>query len=367
MASSDAVPVKQRLALFLPNLGGGGAERVALAMIQGFVNQGYAVDLVLVQRKGVLLPLVPDEVHIVDLGASKLRQALWPLVRYLRDRRPYALHAMMWPLPLIAIAARKLARTGTRIVGSEHTTLSAMPHALRYRAVRALTRRAYLGADGLVAVSAGVADDLSAFIGLPRERITVINNPLLLPDILPYPQIATAMWPEGTKRILAVGALKSEKNYPLLLHALSQVRELMPASLLILGDGPLREKLERQIVEMGLGDAVVLAGFTTDPWPYFAAADLFVLSSDTEGLPTVLIEALHADLPIVSTDCPNGPREILDHGAYGVLVPCGDEGALADALARELNEDRSRLGCRSRAQELSGSNPLWHHIAAMIG
>ena len=359
-------PRDQRLALFLPDLGGGGAERVGLALLQGFLERGHPVDVVLARRKGALLPMVPAGVEIVDLGTAKLRQVVPPLARYLRERRPHALHAMMWPLPLLAMVARAIARVDTRIIGSEHTTLSAMPHGLRHRVVRALTRRAYLRADGLVAVSAGVADDLSAFLAIPRDRITVIHNPLSLPASLPHPAMR---WPAGTKRILAVGALKVEKNYPLLLRALARVRERVPASLLILGEGPLRGTIERQIADLGLSDAVVLAGFDTDPWPYYAAADLFALSSDCEGLPTVLIEALHAGLPIVSTDCPSGPREILVGGTYGALTPCGDERALADAMVRRLKDDRimSDGRLKARARDLSGVGPLQDHLALMTG
>ena len=367
MAGQEGGGHRQRLALFLPNLGGGGAERVALAMIQGFLDQGYAVDLVLARREGALLPLVPADAQIVDLGAAKLRQAIGPLVRYLRERRPHALHAMMWPLPLIAVLARGIAGVRTRIVGSEHTTLSTMPHGLRHRAVRAVTRWAYQKADALVTVSAGVADDLSAFVGVPRDRIAVIHNPLLLPMELPDPQIAAGRWPAGTKRILAVGALKSEKNYPLLLRALMRVRERMAASLLILGDGPLRSALEQQIADLRLDEAVVLAGFETDPWPYYVAADVFVLSSDCEGFGNVLVEALHAELPVVSTDCPSGPKEILAKGVYGDLVECGDDVALADALMRQLGKGRiAGAGHRIRARALSGEGAICDHLALMI-
>jgi glycosyltransferase involved in cell wall biosynthesis len=310
--------------------------------------------------------LVPAEANVVDLGVDKLRKIVLPLARYLRERRPYAMHVMMWPLPLLTIAARAIARVDTRIIGSEHTTLSTMPHGLRKSWVRALTRRAYLQADGLIAVSAGVADDLSAFVGLPRERITVIHNPLLLPAALPNPASAVARWPANTKRILAVGALKAEKNYPLLLRALTRVRERMPASLLILGDGPLRGALELQVADMGLVDAVVFAGFSTDPWPFYAAADLFVLSSDCEGFGNVLVEAMHAGLPIVSTDCPNGPREILADGAYGALVPCSDEAALAGALmAEDTMIDPAHL--RYRAAMLSSGSAIDAHAQLLIG
>lgn len=357
---------RRRVAIFLPDMGGGGAERVALALLQGLVDRGHPVDLVLAQRRGVLLPLVPEGVEIVDLGASKLRRVVLPLARYLRRRQPHALHAMMWPLPLMAIAAREIACVETRIVGSEHTTLSTMPHGLRHSAVRMLTRQIYAHADALVAVSAGVADDMAAFIGVPRDRITVIHNPLLLPATLPDPGAAAARWPAGTKRILAVGTLKPEKNYPLLLRALAKVRDCMPASLLILGDGPLRAALEMQVAQEGLSEAVVFAGFDTDPWSYYSAADLFVLSSDSEGLPTVLIEALHAGLPIVSTDCPSGPREILKDGQYGALVGCDDEDRLAGAIIKAAHRQVEPVAQRARAAELAGNGPLTCHLALMM-
>jgi len=357
---------KARLALFLPDLGGGGAERVALALLQGFLDRGHPVDLVLAQRRGALLPLVPQDVDIIDLGAPKLRQVIGPLARYLRQRRPQTLHAMMWPLPLIAVAARALARVDTRIIGSEHTTLSTMPHGLRHRVVRAITRFSYIRTNALVAVSVGVAEDLSTFIGVPRNRITVIHNPLQLPAILPDRAIAAGRWPTGTKRILAVGALKSEKNYPLLLRALAGVRERIPASLLILGDGPLREALEAQVTQDGLDDAVIFAGFDTNPWPYYAAADLFVLSSDYEGFGNVLVEALYAGLPVVSTDCPNGPSEILDGGRFGALATCGDATLLASVMLDQLHSPPSDVATlRARATELAGTASLLEHLKLM--
>jgi len=261
-----------------------------------------------------------------------------------------------------------MARVGTRIIASEHVTLSLMPHGLRYAAVRAITRRAYRMMDGIVAVSAGVADDLAAFVGIPRQRITVIHNPLLLPDVLPGRDMALQYWPAETKRLLAVGTLKEQKNYPLLLDALAKVREQVPTSLLILGDGSLREALKAQVAQSGLTNAVVFAGFDTDPWPYYAAADLFVLSSDYEGLPTVLIEALHAGLPIVSTDCPSGPREILEDGVYGALVSCGDPQALASAIVHALLSlpavtSKAR---QTRAHALARSGSFELHLATML-
>jgi glycosyltransferase involved in cell wall biosynthesis len=358
--------VEQRLAVLLPDLGGGGAERVALAMLQGILDRGYKVDLVLASRSGALLPLVPDGVEIIDLGAKKLRGALFPLARYLRDRRPYAMHVMMWPMPLFAVIARAMARVDTRLIGSEHTNLSTVAYGLRPRLVRAVTRRAYLKLDALIAVSKGVADDLSAFINFPRSRISVIYNPLLLPDSIPAPDVAKSKWPAGTRRLLAVGELKIDKNYPLMLRAIAKLRSHTPVSLLILGEGSLLHELEQRVVEEGLKDAVIFAGFDNDVWPYYAAAELFILSSDTEGFGNVLVEAMHAGVPVVSTDCRSGPSEVLDGGRFGTLVPCGDDAALADAISAALKNKFDALDLRARAAELSGAEAVNRHMAMMI-
>jgi glycosyltransferase involved in cell wall biosynthesis len=361
------VEQNSRLAFFLPNLGGGGAERVALALMEGFLDQGYEIDLVLSEQQGTLLPLVPKSVEIFDLKASKLRKSIVPLARYLGLRRPWALHAMMWPLPLLAVAARGIAGVDTRIIGSEHTTLSTMPHGLANPVVRLLTRKGYQRLDELIAVSTGVADDLAKFIGLDRNQISTIYNPLSLPKCLPDPAAARQLWPANTKRILAVGALKREKNYPLLLRSLSRVCETTSSSLLILGDGPLRGELEAMAIELGLRERVIFFGFGTDPWPYYSAADLFVLSSDFEGFGNVLVEALHAGLPIVSTNCPNGPAEILDMGNFGRLVPCNDEKALAEAMIEEMTEKKFNDSAVAWASSISGHERIDDHLKKMIG
>jgi glycosyltransferase involved in cell wall biosynthesis len=356
---------RRRVALFLPDMGVGGAERVALALLQGFVDRGFAVDLVLASQHGPLLALVPDKVEIIDLHAPKLRQIPFALARYLRHRRPAALHAMMWPMPLLAIIARIIARAKTRIVISEHTTLSTVPHALRHRIVRSLTRRAYLKADALLAVSAGVADDMAPFIGLPRGQIEVIYNPLQLPADLPPVGALAGRWPAGTRRLLAVGELKFEKNYPLLLRALVELRRNVPASLLIVGGGSLHAELQREVAALDLQDAVVFVDFVNDVWPYYRSAELFVLSSDIEGFGNVLVEAMHAGIPVVTTDCPSGPREILDDGRFGTLVPCGDEDALAQALADGLIRPVDPAVLRRRAAELSGEVAIDKHVAIL--
>ncbi|MBH9538457.1 glycosyltransferase [Novosphingopyxis sp. YJ-S2-01] len=368
MVESEHVPNdKRRLALFLPDMGGGGAERVALALLEGFLERGHPVDLVLSERKGPLLEMVPKEVEIFDLHAPRQRSTLLPLTRYLRERRPFALHAMMWPLPVVSVMARILAHVDTRIVGGEHVTLSYMPFALRHKVVRAVTRFFYRRADGLTAVSEGVADDVATLIGLPHEYFEVIYNPLLLPAEPVSEDDMRDLWPDRTHRLLAVGELKNQKNFSLLLEAMAILRKRGDISLVILGEGECEEELRQQMNALGLSDCVTFAGFHKDIWRFFNAADLFVLSSDYEGLPTVLIEALHAGLPIVSTDCPSGPDEILEGGIYGELVPLRDPVALARGIEKMLGVDVSPSNQRARAVELSGRNAIERHRNLMLG
>ncbi len=327
-----------RIAFLIPDMGGGGAERVALRLIEGFVARGHDVDLVLMQRQGALLPLVPHGVRIVALGVSRMRNAVVPLVRYLRRAKPDAMQVSMWPLTIVGIAAAGLARSGTRVVTSDHSTLSRQyagkPRTLRF--LRWSIATFYPKASALIAVSRGVADDLAALSGIGRAAFTVVPNPVPAPS--PNSQTDHAvdpMWRDATHRILAVGSFKTEKNFALLLDALNRLDAAIDWRAVILGDGPLRPSLEQRAGALGIADRIDLPGFVPDPAPWYRTASHFVLSSDFEGLPTVLIEALHAGLTIVSTDCESGPREILEDGG-GTLVSVGDPNAMADAISQSL-------------------------------
>lgn len=363
----------RRLALLLPDMSGGGAERVALALMRAWIARGHSVDLVLVNARGVLLPLVPPEVAIVDLGATRLTRAFFPLLRYLRLHRPHALHAMMWPLTIVAVLARLVSRVPARIVVSDHIALSKQygGSARTMRAIRWSVRLLYPLADARVLVSASAADDLAAMSGLPRRAIDVVHNPLDLPIGLARDRSAKDWGQDGAARIVTLGVLKAQKNHALLLHAFALVRarrtEQGRARLAIVGDGVLRPALERLADDLGIADDVIFAGYDLDPWPWLASADVFVLSSDYEGFGNVLVEALHAGLPVVSTDCESGPREILGDGAHGLLVPCGDPVALAAAVERALDGPHDPVAGRARARALSGQGSIDRHIALMLG
>lgn len=356
-----------RVALFLPSLAGGGAERVALALLSALRERNCQVDLLLVRREGELLPLVPDDVRVLELGGGRIMRSLRPLVRYLRHEKPAALHAFMWPLTVLAVVARRLARAPTRVIVSDHTTLSRHASSSReLRAMRLTIRRFYAWADARVQVSEAAADDMGELSGLDRSSIEVIANPLLLPAEIRTTAEVERLWgaPPG-ERILTVGSLKESKDHHTLLHAFACLSR-PNARLMVVGDGVLRAELQALAGELGVADRVIWAGFQLDPWPFYASADLFVLASRLEGQPMVLLEALASGLPIVSTDCPSGPGEVLDGGRYGRLVPVGDAVALAEAIAGALVGRSDSAALRHRAAELIESRSLERHIELLL-
>lgn len=334
------------VAINLPSLRGGGAERAMVTLANGFAARGLTVHLVLAKAEGPYLTEVDRRVRIVDLKSRRVLNSLPRLVRYLRMTRPRAMLAAMHHVSVIAILARLISRAPTHLVVAERNTLN--PVSLRsatawQRLLLWLIRVSYPMAGEVTAVSEGAADALATAIGLPRERIRVIYNPIDVDQIqvlslepLHHPWLSDLKPP----LLLAAGRLTEQKDFPTLVHAFTRLRQQRPARLVILGEGEERAALESQIRAAGLAKDVVLPGFTANPFPWMRRASVFVLSSAWEGLPNVLIQAMACGTPVVSTDCTCGPAEILEHGRWGRLVPVGDATALADALAATLDDPR---------------------------
>jgi glycosyltransferase involved in cell wall biosynthesis len=216
-----------------------------------------------------------------------------------------------------------------------------------------LVRRFYPRADAIVAVSATVAADLADFGRIPREKVTAIPNPVLTPALLArmsqapeHPEWLNA----GAPLIVSAARLAPQKDLKTLLRAFSLLRARRDVRLLILGEGRSRASLEALSEELELGHDFRMPGRVLNPLPYMRGADIFALSSIYEGFGNVLVEALAAGCKVVSTDCPGGPREILDGGRYGALVPVGDAPALARALEAALDtpQDAAKLQARAR-------------------
>lgn len=345
-------PTMARLAILIPDMRGGGAERVAASLAEGFLSSGHEVDLLLGQARGELLDQLPSGVDLVDLNASRFRQQIRPLAQYLSTNRPAGLIAMMWPMPVIALAARFLARTTTRIVGSDHAILSDhyRDRPDRIAALRLSTGLFYPRLDHRVTASKRIAEDLARLSGIPVRDIQVIHNPIEMPpEQIERCEQVERHW-QGGSRVLSVGSLKQEKRHAILLEAFAKLLERREASLVILGEGPERPKLEALASNLGIVDRVAMPGFSSDPWPYYSSANLLALSSSTEGFGNVLVEAMAVGVPAVSTDC-GGPREILRDGEYGQLVPVDDVPALAEAMDLMLARTPDRDGLKARACE----------------
>lgn len=342
---ADAV-CDRPLAFFVPSMRGGGAERVTLHLARGIYQRGYAVDMVLAQAEGPYLAEIPQGMRVIDLKAKRVLASLPTLVRYLRQEQPAAILGAMNHANIVTLWAKQLARTRTRAIVSEHNTLSSnarQKSRWQGRLMPTLIQKFYPWADGIVAVSQGVAADLARSTQLPRTRIHAIYNPVITPDLsvkanapLDDPWFAAKQPPV----LLGVGRLTGQKDFALLVRAFARVRSHRPVRLLILGEGPNRRELEGLIDRLGVRDDVSLPGFVDNPYAYMARAGAFVLSSQWEGLPTVLIEALYCGTPVISTDCPSGPREILQGGEHGQLVPVGDEVALAEAIEKTLSREK---------------------------
>lgn len=361
---------RTRIALVLPSLAGGGTERVVLSLVRSFLAEGYAVDIVLRQARGELLGLVPPEARLVDLGCTRNLAVPFAFAGYLRRERPDLVLANMWPLSSLCVLGHRLARARSRIAVAEHGMLSRVPRyegRLRRALLRATLAAACRMADGCIAVSSGVADDLAGLAGIPRAGVRVIFNPIPIPADADRREGGDPWEGSGGKRVLAVGRLVPEKNHLALIEAFARVVGTIEARLVILGEGPLRETLARRVDELGLGRAVKLPGFRDDPFPAYASADLLVLSSDYEAFGNVIVEALGCGVPVVSTDCPSGPREILRDGEFGALVPCGDVPALADAIVRALAAEADADRLKARARDFEPGRIAAAYLEVLLG
>ncbi|MEF8823758.1 MAG: glycosyltransferase [Desulfohalobiaceae bacterium] len=337
-------PVKgsNTVAVFVSFSGDGGVEKMVSHLAAGFLQEGYKVDFVLIKAKGAHLDSIPTGARVINLGCRTWLTSVPGLIRYLRSERPSSLLAAKDRAGRAALLARRMAKVPTRVVLRLGMHLSQslegktrLEKALRIYPMRLL----YPWADGIIAVSDGVADDLAAVTHIPRSGISVLANPVITPEL--HRMAAQESLSEWFSRaepalIVAVGRLTRQKGFDVLLSAFAELLRHRRASLLILGEGPERQKLERQAEELGLGDRVHLPGFDANPYAYLARADLFVLSSRFEGSPNVLKEALALGTPVVATDCRSGPREILKDGRYGPLVPVDDPKSLAEAMERVL-------------------------------
>lgn len=339
---------KVTVAFFLPSLEPGGTERGVVNLVNTIDRGRYSVSLVLGNMEGDFISQVRKDIPMINLDARHSLPLFFKLLRYFKQQQPDIFISAFPRINIICLAARMFSGVKTKLIVTEHSVFSMLPMIAKtfWRRLFArlfmpfLGRLMYPAADAIVCVSKGVARDISSFITAPGA-VTVIYNPViddriyqLAQEPVLHPWFSDASIPV----ILAVGRLVDCKDYPTLFSAFRLVALQQSVRLVILGRGPEEEKLTSLVTGMGLSASVAFLGFQENPFKYMAKASVFVLSSLQEGFGNVIIEAMACGIPVVSTDCPTGPGEIIDNGKNGMLVPVRDEKSMATAILDILHD-----------------------------
>lgn len=352
-----------RIVFHVPSLGGGGAERVWVLMANELVRRGYDTALLAWNAEGPNRAHLSPAVRLVDFGMPvrdgrfgkpATISGLLRMTDFFRRHRPDAVFSAPEFANLVAAVSLLLAGSGARFFPSFHAAGALPAERLGSQLARMMAGYVIARATRAIAVSHGVADDLARASQGARRKVVVINNPLspaLASAAAARLAGALASPPGAGPLIVTAGRLVEVKDHRTLLRAFARLRQTRAARLLLLGDGPLRPELASLASELGIADDVSMPGYVDEPAAYYGIASLFVLSSTSEGFGNVLIEAMAAGLPIVSTDCRHGPREILQDGKLGALVPVGDAGALAEAMHAMLRRPTPPAQLRHRAAD----------------
>lgn len=371
--SGAAAAATGHIAIVLHDLRGGGAERAVLRLARGMAAAGRQIELILVRGEGAYLGDIPPTVGLKVLDKPRVSQAIGALAGHLRRTRPRAVLSALTHMNLATVAAARLSRVPMRLVLSERNQISAKAREAAgtwQRLVYCAVPHVYRAADAIVAVSGGVAADLAKFGGLSKKKISVIHNPVFDTDVETRAR-APVMHPwfeqKGPPIILAAGRLHRQKGFDVLLEAFAIARGEVDCRLVILGEGPERATLMATAERLGLAYDIDMPGFSDNPFPLMRRAGAFVLSSRWEGFPNALVEAMACGAPVIATDCPSGPREILRGGRYGTLIPPENAQALGRALIASLTARPDTQISETRAQSFSVAAAATQYLDVLEG
>ena len=334
-----------------------GVERAVLNLVAG-IDEDYSITIIAISSRVVERP--PELSAAVEFVAvaGRVRKLVGSLRKIIKQSKP---DVIIGHVPHIVVAswlASKWANVNIRLIGVNHAV------DVRHKGESILAWLSYFVSDVYVAVSDGIRQTMGNWWGIKQEKIVLIYNGLDLSKIQVKAKEGSIKAPaHGIKRVVSVGRLSEQKQFSVLLKAVQKVRQKNQQSveLYIVGDGPLRAKLKRDVEELGISDLTQFVGWQNNPYAYIASADVFVLPSRFEGFGIVLVEALALGIPIVSTDCPSGPKEILANGQYGTLVPVGDSEAIAEAIIDTLESPLNKEYLQQRAADFSSEKMLQHY------
>ena len=346
---------------------GGGVERMRLVLFKALAERGICVSAIVSKLAGPLVGQISPETHVLTLGSRRTATDILPLIRLLRRRQFDIIVSNLDHNNVALLLARMLAGPGTPVVVSQHNALSAEARRnWRYRLVPWCYRLLWRYADAILAVSDGVAEDLSKVASIRRSAITIVHNPVVTSDFAerakgeaPHPWLADPVIPV----FVFVGRLTFQKDPETLLRAMAKRLQLAPARLIFVGSGELQGSLAALAKDLGIEGAVAFAGFQARMLPWIRHADALVLSSRFEGFGNVLVEALACGTQVIATNCPFGPAEILCDGIFGQLAPVEDPDGLARAMARLLPRGVGAEARKTRAADFSEEACTEHHLA----
>lgn len=329
----------KHIAFVIGSMRTGGAERATLNLANRISAEGFQVDLVLLHRSGEFLSQVSEKINVIHLNRRKASQGIKVFTRYLKMMKPDYLLVVQNHIQLMALLSIRRASWKGKLILNEQSTFSKNLQGLKGFVQKVISRILFSRVDAFTAVSQGVKEDLEREIPSVKNRISVIPNPIVTTHLLSIKDNAVnhPFFEKGNLVIVAAGRFAKSKNFELLIRAFSKLEQRGKVKLIILGDGERAHSLKQLVADLNLNDSVSFPGFVADPAVYFSKAELFVLSSDYEGLPGVILEALACGCKVVSTDCESGPREILANGKYGWLAPVGDEVSLTKTIQLALN------------------------------
>lgn len=356
--------LKGKISIFLPNLKGGGAEKSMAILANSFFEKGYQVDLILAKKTGPFLDLIKPGIHCIDFNSDTVFKTILSLINYIRVYSPQVLLTAINYVNITAILAKIISRKNFRLVISDQNNnfsrKVSLSDGLKPFIVNILVKFLYPFADSIIAVSKELASEVKKNIIFNKNKVTYVYNPIVL-NI--YNIKSEFLFSEPF--IVAIGRLEKQKNFSLLIKAFKRLQKHTNYKLLILGEGSKRGELELLINQLGLSQQIIMPGFVMNIHPYLEKAKMLVLSSNYEGLPTVLIEGLLVGTPIVSTNCPTGPYEILEGGKWGRLVKPNDEQSLYRGMLETL-EDKNPPNGKIRAKEFNPENAVKAYLKVMF-
>lgn len=340
----------------LPNLRGGGAEKLTINLANYFVYKNYKVTIIILNKKNDYETIINKKVSVICLNSFRFIFSIPTLTNYFYKLKPDFILASMWPLTSISIISWYLSGRKGRLYVSEHNMLSISS----IRELKIWSFKLWLSisltynfCDGVIAVSNGVKEDLKKISFLNKKKIIVIHNPITFTYNNNDDNSNIYKWNNLGSKILSVGSLIEQKDHKTLINAFNIISKKINAELVIIGEGHLFKKLTNQINKLKLSNKIKILPFTTNLKKFYKEADLFVLSSKWEGFGNVIVEALEQGTPVVSTDCQSGPSEILTSKKYGELVPINNKNNLANAILRSLNKKYNKNILIERSKDFS--------------